>query len=183
MPCLLKHHTNCFPDLTADICPRDCYDPIDDQRIRKMAKMRPCKPLCVQLGTPAMGPSLLPQCPLAMQNLNCPPSWPSGPQAFQNPKPTVYLHVSRHSRLDILVQPLFSCAAASWLRPQLMDQSIHAFFFCNTHPQVGGLPRWHLRSTDVRASYQAVPSLLISACQALPTALRQRVFAPLTHWS
>ena len=92
MPCLLKHHTNCFPDLTADICPRDRYDPIDDQRIRKMAKMRPCKPLCVQLGAPARGPSLLPQCPL-----QCKIQMPSL-LAFRTPglpKPQTYCILAR----------------------------------------------------------------------------------------
>ncbi len=84
-------------------------------------------------------------------NANCPPSASPAalalaallpgleePQAFKLHNLSTYnLHVSRHTRLDSLVQPLFSCAAASWPRLNFWDRSIHAFFFCNTH-QAGG---------------------------------------------
>jgi hypothetical protein len=187
-------HTNCFPDLTADICPRDRYDPIDDQHIRKMAKMRPCKPLASNWTPPARSPSLLPQCPLQckLPILRLLQAWPSLPSllASRTPRPsnsTTGEPITCTSPAIPVSTFLYNLSSAVLQHPGLdlnsWDQSIRAFSSATHIRWQGGQPGWHLKSTDVRASYQAVPSLLISACQALPTALRQRVFAPLTHWS
>ncbi|PMD24980.1 hypothetical protein NA56DRAFT_464449 [Hyaloscypha hepaticicola] len=145
-------HTNCFPDLTADICPRDRYDPIDDQHIRKMAKMRPCKPLASNWTPPARSPSLLPQCPLQckLPILRLLQAWPSLPSllASRTPTPsnsTTGEPITCTSRAIPVSTFLYNLSSAVLQHPGLdlnsWDQSIHAFFFCNTHPLAGGAAR------------------------------------------
>lgn len=59
--------------------------------------------------------------------------------------------------------------------------TFHAFFFCTAASlQEAGLLAGVV-DTGLRAPYQAVPSLLILSCQALPTTLSRASFAPLTH--
>jgi hypothetical protein len=85
LPAML--HTNCFPDLTADICPRDRYDPIDDQHIRKDGQDATLQTTRVQLVStcevPQSAVRMPLQCKLPILRLLQP--WPSLP-SLQDPR-------------------------------------------------------------------------------------------------
>jgi hypothetical protein len=103
-------------------------------------------------------------------SLRCPPCPGPGPGPGR-PTPQILTRTSRHTRLDNLVRPSSAVLHPGSSTSTLGINPIHAFFFC-TYIRKAGLPgkggTWD--PTDVWASYQAAPSLLILSCQALSTA-------------
>jgi hypothetical protein len=148
-PCLtMPRHASHrhFPDLTADNCPRDRSDPIDDLQSRQRCALHSSVPVSKGLESNLQ---ITKSCPLVvllllllLSTVAAPrpslPALPSLPWSWSWSWSWSWTSDSANPNSHVAPYPsgqscttFFSCAAASWLlNLNSWNYPIHAFFFC-----------------------------------------------------